>query len=185
MLITQYAHRLTGDFEMGRIRTRAAERGPDFDTHPGLIFKAFMLREKGRHGSSANLYSSLYLWKDTAAFADFLSGERFATVSGTFGRPPVETWLPFAAEIGDVSAVRFVEKVIEEISPDADLGELRRVEAGRARAEVEKKGGASVVALDIANWRLGRFRLLAEAPVEPTGVLYEVAYLAKPDIAKA
>ena len=182
MLIAQYAHRLTADFDMGRIRARAKERGPDFDAFPGLVFKAFILREKGKHGSGANLYSSLYLWKDTAAFADFLSGERFEAVIATFGRPPVETWLPFAVEIGDMSGSRFVQKTIEELSPDADLGELRRQEAERAKAEVARSGGAAIVALDLASWRLGRFRVLTEEPPEENGTTYEIAYLATPGV---
>jgi len=35
-------------FDLGQIRDRATTRGPDWDRHPNLAFKAFLLRERGR-----------------------------------------------------------------------------------------------------------------------------------------
>ena len=45
---------------------------------------------------------------------------------------------------------------------------------------------ASVVALDVANWRVARFGLSAEAPVaRDDATVYEVLYLATPGLTSA
>ena len=67
MFMMQYTHRLPADYEMRRIRERAAARGPEWDFYPGLFFKAFLVRERGKCGADANAYSSLYLWRDARA----------------------------------------------------------------------------------------------------------------------
>ena len=46
--------------------------------------------------SSANAYSSLYLWRDAEAFTAMVTGERFQAVIDMFGRPSIETFAVLA-----------------------------------------------------------------------------------------
>jgi hypothetical protein len=117
MFLTQYTHRLPADYDMGLIRKRAAERGPYWDRYPGLIFKGFLVQEMGR--SSANAYSSLYLWRDAEAFTAMVTGERFQAVMDAFGRPVVETFAVLAFAKGPALSARFVRRVDELVPRQA------------------------------------------------------------------
>ncbi|WP_429455612.1 DUF4865 family protein [Paraburkholderia sp. JPY465] len=115
---------------------RGRTRGLLWNDADELAFKAFALRERGKHGAHHNTYTSIYLWLREGAATKFLTGPRFESVLQTFGRPPIQTWLPV-----DVRAEHSVEALSiyrEDVNvPDgADLGELRE-----ARDEAQCTGG--------------------------------------------
>jgi hypothetical protein len=182
MLVTQYTHRLPADYDMTRIRHRAASRGPDWDV-PGLIFKGFLIREKGKLGAAGNAYSSLYLWRDADAFAEMIAGPRFQAVLDTFGRPPVETFIVLASASGPARDAAFVHRADELVPAGADLATLKEQEV-KAANEIAARGEtfAAVTALDVSGWRISRFVLSASTAQDalPQAARYEIAYLAKP-----
>jgi hypothetical protein len=183
MLVTQYTHRLPADYGMTRIRQRAASRGPDWDSLPGLIFKGFLIREKGKLGIASNAYSSLYLWRDTDALAAMIAGDRFQAVIDAFGRPAVETFVVLASAFGPAQEAAFVHRADELVPAGADLAALKEQEAKAAHDSAENgESFAAVTALDVSGWRLSRFVLSASEVQDrlPQAVRYEIAYLAKP-----
>lgn len=186
MFAMQYSHRLPADYDMQIIRQRAARRGPLWDDPEGLAFKAFVSRERGRHGATGHVYASVYLWLDASAAARFLMGERFQSVIDSFGRPRVETWLPLDARAGNGSD-RKASWLLREEHP-LDAGTDRAVlHAAEAEANRQRAAGAGTVAvwtaLDLDAWRLVRFTLSADAPETSDGdTLYEVLHLAQPGI---
>jgi len=185
MFAMQYSHRLPADYDMQRIRTRAAQRGPLWDATEGLVFKAFVAQDRGRHGAVGNLYASVYLWRDEAAAASFLLGERFQAVIDAFGRPRVETWLPLDARAG--GAAKAVSLYREEQALDAalDRAQLQADEAARNQRIAAQPDTLAVwTALDLQAWRLLRFTLSSAPPdAARGGVVYEVLYLAQPGLA--
>jgi hypothetical protein len=183
MFVTQYTHRLPADYEMSRIRQRAASRGPDWDSFPGLIFKGFLIREKGKLGAPGNAYSSLYLWHGADAFAAMIAGDRFKGVTETFGRPAVETFIVLASAFGPARDAGFVHSADELVPAEADLAALREQESKAVREIAkDRETFAAVIALDASGWRLTRFVLSASErlSVLPQAARYEIAYLAKP-----
>jgi hypothetical protein len=187
MLVSQYLHRLPAGFDLGQIRDRATTRGPDWDRHPNLAFKAFLLRERGRYGAEASAYSSLYLWQDAVGLGAFVTDDWFRFVTDSFGRPRIETWIPFDVRIGRAMPVRSAWREEVAILPDADLPRIAARERERNQALAARPDiRASVVALDVANWRVARFALSAEVPAaREDAVVYEVAYLATPGLDRA
>ncbi len=185
MLVSQYLHRLPAGFDMGRIRERATTRGPDWDNHPGLMFKGFLMREHGQYGAAANAYSSLYLWQDAAALGAFVADDWFRFVTNSFGRPRIETWVPLDVRIGAAVPVRSAWRQETAILPDTDLPTLAARERERNQVAAERAGiRASIVAFDLAAWRLARFVLSADEPhAREDAVAYEVLYLATPGLA--
>ncbi len=184
MFMKQYIHRLPADYDMERIATRAAALGPDWDRTPGLGFKAFIARRRGMHGAVGNSYSSLYLWLNDEAVIDFITGERFRNVVAGFGRPRIETWLPFHIHLGPANTARSVYREDIVIEADADLAAVKRREGERNHAAVRKADAfAAVTAVDLSTWRLTRFVLSADAAHKPErGTAYEILHLAKPGI---
>lgn len=186
MFMMQYRHRLPTDYDMKKIRARAIERGPAYDDRPALVFKSFSIEEQGKLGAVHNAYSSLYLWFQTDAVVDFLWHEGFQNVFDTFGRPVVETWIAIDARKGKTDSAAMLYREDKDIPLGMKLSDLRRSETERNMDNAQKPDVvASVVGIDLSTWRLTRFTL-SQTPLGGTEdrLAYEVAYLAKPGLAK-
>ncbi|MBE7246466.1 MAG: DUF4865 family protein [Actinomycetospora chiangmaiensis] len=183
MLIARYRHRLPADYPMARIRDRVAERAHAWDAMPGLVFKAVMIEDRSR-GAAANAYSSLYLWQNAGAAADFIGGSGFQAVVESFGRPRIDTWLAFAVSVGGAATGRVLSEEMRFVAPDTDLAILREREEARGREVAGQRGVlASLTGLDAGAWRLTRFTLRAEPAAESSSA--EIAHLAAPGLAAA
>ncbi|NTG28734.1 DUF4865 family protein [Agrobacterium rhizogenes] len=182
MIITHYAHRLPANHDIGLIRARAKERGPLWDAVPELYFKGFLLREKGRHGSIANNYSSLYLWRQDEAFRDFLVSGRYQVVTDAFGRAEIQTRFALDARKGHGLDARFAIKEELDIPLDADLTAVFASEIERTREVAERPGTvAAAVGVDTQNWKFTRILLSEHEPTgREAGTSYEILHLAKP-----
>lgn len=184
MLLAHYAHRLPADHDIAAIRTRAQKRGPEWDAMPDLHFKAFLLRERGRSGATANNYSSLYLWRTTAAFADFVGSDRFAAVTDSFGRPAIYTAVSLDARRGPGITAHAAMMEDVTLPLDIDIAAVCAAEVDRNRAAAAAPGVVvALVALDPTGWRLRRVVLTEDAPPPTsTGTAYEILYLAQPHL---
>lgn len=183
MLTAHYLHRLPADYDLDAVRARAKQRGAVWDAAPELVFKAFLLREAGRHGAIDNSYSSLYLWTSAQAFAAFLLTDRYRTVTDSFGRAGIATRVVLDARRGRAQTARFAFEETTAIPRDADLGQAFARALARNREKAAGPGVvASVTALDTLDWRISHY-LLAERPdARPaeTAIAYEVVHLSQP-----
>jgi hypothetical protein len=182
MIIAHYAHRLPADYDIGIIRDRAKRRGPLWDAVPGLHFKGFLLRERGRLGAIANEYSSLYLWQQDAAFRDAMVSGRYKTVTDSFGRAAIETRFALDARKGSGREARFAYKEQSDIPPDTDLTAAFAAEIERNREIANGPGVvAAIVGLDPENWAFTRIVVSEREPAKRDGgAAYEVLHLARP-----
>ena len=183
MIISHYLHRLPADYDIGIIRARAQRIAAEWDAVPDLHFKAFLLREKGRHGVAANAYSSLYLWKREEALRDFLTTGRFRVVTNSFGRPAIDVRIPIDARRGPARDAKIA--LIEEIAipVDSDPTDFALEEEGNNRALTRRPEiVAAVTAVDMSSWRVLR-AVLADSPTSalPGGTAYQVLHLARPN----
>lgn len=180
MLMSQYAFVLPADYPMRAVRERIAARGPEFDTLPGLGWKAFLVREKGVAGATDNQYAPLYFWPAAPALTEFLLGERFAGVSDAFGRPAVRTTLLVEHSApGGAERPRWCQVERRHVATLADL--TRTLE--RWGAPDGERLHSSWTGLDTADWTLWRHVLHAgdRPPVAGSGAaLFEVAHFSQP-----
>ncbi len=63
----QYELTLPVGYGTDVIRERVARTGHLLDDWPGLGLKAYLLRERGVHGSPVDQYAPFYLWKRRTA----------------------------------------------------------------------------------------------------------------------
>lgn len=182
MIMAHYAHRLPATLDIGQIRARAKERGPLWDAIPELVFKGFLLREKGRYGAIAHNYSSFYLWRQDDGFRDFLLDGRYKTVTDSFGRADIETRFVLDARRGDGRVARFAFKEEVSIPLDDDLTTAFERTIARNRAAAMQPGTvAAAVGINPQNWTFTHFVLSENAPSgNEAGTGYEVLYLAQP-----
>ncbi|MCE4225478.1 DUF4865 family protein [Methylobacterium sp. C25] len=163
MILKQYVIDLPADYDMQIIRDRVARAADAFDRFPGLGLKAFLAREKGRHGADSNQYAPVYLWPEAEALWDFVAGSGFDGVARSFGRPSIQTWLGFALARSQAGRdpTRFRSLVREDVTIERgiDLAALRSDETRNARTAVAEAPGLCLraVGLNIETWRLVRF----------------------------
>lgn len=181
MLIAQYEHRLPANYDLDIIRSRAGERGRLWDDTADLYFKAFLLRETGRHGAAGHAYSSLYLWRNEGAFSGFLSA-RFRSVIDSFGRPEIQTRFALDARRGQGRVARLAYRQEIDIAPDADLAAVLAAEVALNQQAAEQPSiVAATVGVDVKQWRITRVLLSeGELAAGPNTVAYQVLYLAQP-----
>ncbi|GEC05163.1 DUF4865 domain-containing protein [Streptomyces spinoverrucosus] len=180
----QYERTLPADYEMGVIRARVARLGHLLDDWPGLGFKAYLIRERGVHGSPVNQYAPFYLWRTVEGMNSFLWGGGFQGLSEDFGRPVVRQWTGLAYEEGGAVggharvAVRRSTPVPEGVVLSDVVGDAVR-EAGRLAAE----DGAvcAAAAVDTARWELVHFSLWADHPAKAEGEVFQVLHLSAPE----
>lgn len=167
---------------MGRIRDRAGRLGKAWDDAKGLGFKAFLAQERGSHGAIGNSYASLYLWLEDEAAVDFVADDRFKAVTGAFGRPSIETWLPFDLHLGRAPGASALHREDVPIDAAADITAVRHAESARNMALARRAGTfAAISAIDLSSWRLSRFLLSAETGDRSgSGSVHDVLHLAKP-----
>lgn len=182
MILVHYSTRLPADHDLEALRRWVRARGAIWDKAPDLHFKAFLLREAGRFGATANSFSSLYLWPQETPFRDWLLRGGFKVITDLYGRAEMETFVALDAFRGAAREARFLYREDVAIPLDADLTDAfaREVEGSRERAG-QPDAVAAIVGLDPRAWKFMRV-VLSEAEPGPAtgGVAYQVAHLAHP-----
>lgn len=187
MLAMQYAFTLPADYDMQIIRRRVAEKGHFLDAFPGLGLKAYLIRERGVHGSLINQYAPFYLWSELDAMAQFLwGGAGFGSVVAAFGRPQVQSWPGVCTLRGAAygtppqSATRHTVALPAEIDPQQWVMAMQQ----EARA-IAQAPNVSLVAcgIDPKSWEFVRFTFWNKLP--PAGndeICYELLHLSTPQL---
>jgi hypothetical protein len=184
MQLMQYEITLPADYDMGIVRHRVATRGSRTDDFPDLGFKAYLVRERGRHASPVNQYAPFYLWTGSSGMNQFLFGPPFEGICADFGRPVVRTWQAIGLVNGPtpsgtpVAATRVVSAVDPADALDEVVCGLLDDAAALAR---HRDLNAVAVGIDPSGWQLVRFALWnSEPPDDEAGDRFEVRHLSQP-----
>ncbi|MEV7883442.1 DUF4865 family protein [Streptomyces sp. NPDC002817] len=181
----QYELTLPADYDMDVIRGRAARVGHLLDEWEGLGLKAYLMRERGVHGSPVNQYAPFYLWDTVAGMNSFLWGGAFQRLSDDFGRPSVRQWTGLAHEEGGAGSPAQV--AVRRRQPVPDGVELAEVmedavrEAGRLAAQDGAVLATAVV--DSSRWEVLHFSFWAHDTPKVEGDVFQVLHLSAPGLA--
>ena len=187
MIAMQYRITLPAAFDMQTVRDRVAATGPLLDDYPGLGVKAFLIREKGVDGSTANEYAPFYLWADSAGAASFLwSGVGFPAIVRDFGRPTVQTWVGGTSRSagGDLTGARYAVRTTRALGVDTDVVTAAAAADEEAAATVATPGVLlAAYGIDPQTWELVTFALHAERPARVTAdaALFQVLHVSAPE----
>lgn len=183
----QYELTLPADYDMGIIRGRVGRVAHLLDEWEGLGLKAYLMRERGVHGSPVNQYAPFYLWDTVAGMNAFLWGGAFQGLSDDFGRPSVRQWTGLAYEVGSAVgssarvAVRRRQPVPDGVELAEVMGDAAR-EAGRLAAEDGAVLAAAVV--DASRWEVVHFSLWAHDTPKADGDVFQVLHLSAPGVGR-
>lgn len=186
MLAMQYSIALPSDYDMEIIRTRVRTRGAALDDRAGLGLKAYLVRERGVHGSAVNEYAPFYLWMSAEAMGAFLwDGGGFSGVVASFGRPRVEHGNVVAFTFGPACAhePRAATRRVVALPNDADP----EFPIKRARADLSRRAAlpdvfATAIAVDPYRWQLVEFTLWSSDAPSGQGDRYSVLHLSAPEL---
>ncbi len=103
-------------------------------------------------------------------------------MTGSFGRPQIQTWLVVDARRGPAREARFLHTEERDIGADADLASVFADEIDRnQQVAVRPDAVAAVVGVDVLNWKLIRIRLSQGEPTgNDAGVTHQILHLARP-----
>lgn len=184
MQLMQYEVTLPADYDMGIIRHRVATRGSGTDRFPGLGIKAYLVRERGRHGSPVNQYAPFYVWSELSGMNQFLFGPGFDGIRIDFGRPAVRTWHGIAVCDGPehTAAPVAATRSVQGIDPGLPLPEL----TGRLVAETQTAArhpgiNCTVTGIDPSTWQMVQLTLwTVQAPDGVPGERFDVLHVSQP-----
>ncbi|CAL9378958.1 hypothetical protein SUDANB176_01022 [Streptomyces sp. enrichment culture] len=180
----QYELTLPADYDMGVVRDRVARRGHLLDAWEGLGVKAYLVRERGVHGSPVNQYAPFYLWNTVKGLNAFLWGGGFQGVADDFGRPRVRRWTGLAFEEGTAAGAAPVVAVRRRL-PVPDGVRLGEAAEGAVRECGRLAGGDGAVfaaaAVDTGDWELVHFSLWEHDAPEADGEVFRVLHLSAPE----
>lgn len=182
MIAMQYGFTLPSDYEMSIIDRRISENGHKLDGFPHLRFKAYLTSRRGELGNAHNCYTPFYLWDRVEGMEAFLSGPGFETVSNSFGRPDVHSWIVWQALVSErASEAGFAVVHHEGIEPGHVLADLRSAGAALVEKQIGMGAVAALCGFDPKEWRMVTQSLWAGPPPSALkGQRFAVGYVAGP-----
>lgn len=116
MIAMQYKINLPDNYDMNIIRHRVFSNGEKTDGFPDLIFKAYLIGEKGDTPESNNEYSPLYLWKGNEGMNQFIFNGYYDNILKTFGWQKINIGVPSLLELHEnFSKSKFALEIEKEI----------------------------------------------------------------------
>lgn len=183
MRALQYELTFPADYDMGIIRARVARIGHLLDDWDGLGLKAYLIRERGAHGSPVSQYAPFYLWNTVEGMNRFLWDGAFQGLVNDFGRPAARQWSGLAYEEGVASASPAAVAVRRRV-PVPEGAELAGVmgDAVRETVRLAAEDGAvlAAAAVDTHHWELVHFSLWDHDTPEAPGDVFQVLHLSAP-----
>ncbi|WP_405970174.1 DUF4865 family protein [Streptomyces sp. NBC_00988] len=179
----QYGLTLPADYDMGIIRGRVARVGQLLDDWDGLGFKAYLLRERGVHGSPVNQYAPFYLWNTVEGMNRFLWGGAFQGLVNDFGRPEVSQWTGLAYEEGGAAGAPAAVAVRQRqrIAGSGELAAVMEDAVGETRRLAGEDGAVlAAAAVDPYSWELVHFSLWEHESPKAEGDVFQVLHLSAP-----
>ncbi|SMB83182.1 DUF4865 family protein [Deinococcus hopiensis] len=181
----QYEFTLPADYDMQIIRHRVATKGHATDQFPGLGLKAYCVRFRGEQGSTIHQYAPFYLWANPDGISQFLLGEGFKGLSGSFGRPAVRRYIGLQYLPGQAATQQPVaaSRRTDRIPPDDELhGVLDRHLAQALERAALSQVYATAVAFDPQAWEIVHFTLWTDVVPNEDDVQYAVLHVSQPGI---
>ncbi|MGW0843839.1 DUF4865 family protein [Streptomyces sp. NPDC002787] len=180
----QYEITLPADYDMEVIRHRVATRGHALDAWAGLGLKAYLMRERGVHGSPVNQYAPFYLWNSVEGMNSFLWGGGFQGIVDDFGRPSARQWTGLAYEAGGGvgSPAPVAVRRRRQVPAGMPVGEVVE-DAVRETGRLASLDGAvlAAAAVDTSRWEIVHFSVWDHDTPKADGDVFQVLRLSTPE----
>jgi hypothetical protein len=182
MIGMQYKIILPKDYDMGIIRDRVEQNGSKMDGFRGLIFKAYLITEKGRQDNLSNSYAPLYLWEDPAGMNRFLFEGYYDNILESFGWQHISIGVPNSMVFNEgFEKSRYVAEYQGTIQKAGTLMNTNFYTCDSFIQNVGSSAG-SLMIYNPDKWGYSHFLFFHEKPkIEPSPsiTLYEVLHISQ------
>ncbi|MFM9698806.1 DUF4865 family protein [Streptomyces europaeiscabiei] len=180
----QYEITLPADYDMEVVRRRVASRGHALDAWEGLGLKAYLMRERGVHGSPVNQYAPFYLWNSVEGMNSFFWGGGFQGIVDDFGRPSARQWTGLAYEAGGGAGApaRVAVRARRPVPGGVPLDEVVE-DAVRGTERLASSDGAvlAAAAVDTSRWEIVHFSVWDHDAPKAEGETFQVLHMSTPE----
>lgn len=162
MIGMQYRINLPSDYDMEIIKKRVLENGSKTDGFPGLLFKSYLIQEKNAD-SFENVYSPLYIWKDTEGMNKFLFEGYYDNIIKSFGWQNINIGIPLLIDIkDDFMHAKYVAEEKNVVTPKLSL--LGFPDSVLNLDKSDKEYTARVCIYNPDKWEYSQFYFYKERP---------------------
>lgn len=158
MIAMQYKILLPDSYDMGIIRERVKNNGNKTDGFQGLLFKAYLISEKGEFGNSKNEYAPLYVWQDEQGMNEFIFGGFFDNILNSFGWQNINIGITM---INDLKKNFITSKFVVEI--ENDIPETKQMKALKSLSNFENDTSKLLI-YNPDKWNCVEFHFFEEIP---------------------
>lgn len=118
MIAMQYKISLPDDYDMRIIQKRVQDNGNKTDGFQDLLFKAYLISEKGTFGNKKNEYAPLYLWKSNQGMNKFIFDGFYYNILNSFGWQQINIGIVSTDELKDNFSKSNYVLEIESVIPE-------------------------------------------------------------------
>jgi hypothetical protein len=162
MIGMQYKITLPSDYNMELIKTRVSENGFKTDGFEDVLFKCYLIKEKGVNGFE-NLYAPLYVWKSNIGMNKFLFDGYYDNIINSFGWQNVNIGIPILIELTDnFNTSNYAIEVTNEISSGITLTSFRNSVSSSSIKDKNYTGRVCIYNPD--KWKYSMFYFYKEYP---------------------
>jgi hypothetical protein len=121
MISTQYKIILPSDYDMNIIKERVTNNGHKTDGFENLIFKLYLITEKGKNHNLQNSYSPLYLWENHIGLNKFMFEGFYDNILTSFGWQQIQVGIPLTDPPLKIRPYKYLIHQTNPIQPQASL----------------------------------------------------------------
>jgi hypothetical protein len=179
LITTQYKITLPSDYDMNIIKDRVKNNGHKTDGFDDLIFKLYLITEKGEHHNLQNSYCPLYLWKNYNGLNKFLFEGYFDNILASFGWQQVQVGIPLMDPPRNIKPYKYVLHVHDRIQPQESL---RHTKEEIIKKISEFQHAEYILTYNPDKWEYDVFYLFSEISniiEEKHGVVYTILHISQ------
>lgn len=174
MIGMQYKITLPADFDMNQIVARVRENGHKTDGFDGLLFKCYLIKEKGSY-SIENMYAPLYVWETSQGMNKFLFEGYYDNIIRSFGWQQVCVGVPLFVELSeDFDTAKYVVEQTKQIAPQPTLNGIADV----IRSNTERDCLGRVCIYNPEKWKYSMYYFYKDIPQDQPE-LYRILHISK------
>lgn len=179
MIATQYKITLPSDYDMNIIKDRVRNNGFKTDGFDDLVYKFYLVTEKGKNNNLQNSYSPLYLWKDSNGLNKFLFNGYYDNILNSFGWQNVNVGIPLINTTTEkINVANYLFEISREISPQGSLNNL----VSKIDKEIPKfENTEYVVSYNPDKWIYNVYYFMENLDEikDENGKIYDILYISK------
>jgi len=168
MIGMQYKINLPSEYDMEIIKTRVMKNGFKTDGFDGLLFKCYLIQEKGIDNFE-NVYAPLYLWENSEGMNKFLFGGFYDNIIQSFGWQNVNIGVPILVDLlNQFNISKYAVEVTNDIPQDATLTNFQNSIPSAPVQDENYTGRVCIYNPD--KWKYSIFYFYKERPNEKNNI---------------